>query len=114
MLAVDGDGRVVFANAAFRAEFGGVEPGEKDAGALLGDFAVLTPDGEPMPVEETPQARASRGETFAMRLAKRGEDGALCPFEAEGRPLVDAGGEAEGGVVVLRPAPAGDAKGATT
>jgi two-component system, chemotaxis family, CheB/CheR fusion protein len=53
----------------------------------LGSREVLDESGEELPSESTPALRVAGGESFAMRFAVRGEDGALRRFEASGRPI---------------------------
>ncbi|MEW6636593.1 MAG: CheR family methyltransferase, partial [Actinomycetota bacterium] len=104
VLAVGFSGEVLFSNEIFRRTFGDGEPGDPDAGRKLGRLLPLDEEGRPIPQEQTPQARASRGETFEMRFAARA-GGGLRRFEARGRPI-DAGDTA-GGVVVIRELPEG-------
>jgi two-component system, chemotaxis family, CheB/CheR fusion protein len=97
VLAVDEDGEVLFGNAAFEETFG-VRSGE--AAELLGDSVTVDENGERLALEETPRARAARGESFEMRFAVDGEDGRRRLFQAKGRPMSDA--DAGGSVVVIR------------
>ncbi len=102
VLAVSAQSEVLFSNEVFSETFGDGKPGEQDAGSLLGDFAVLDENGERMPREATPQVRAARGESFEMRFAIEGENGARRSFEARGLPLDGEDGGAGGGVIVVR------------
>jgi two-component system, chemotaxis family, CheB/CheR fusion protein len=67
---------------------------------LLGSTVVLGESGEKLLPEATPQSRAARGESFAMRFVVEGEDGALRRFESRGRPIEGDG--VTGGVLVIR------------
>jgi two-component system CheB/CheR fusion protein len=100
ILAVGPDGKVLFSNEPFSRTFGDGEPGDQDGGPVLGNSRILHEGGDAMPVESTPQVRASRGESFEMRFAVTRDDGTLRRFEARGRPIEDAG--SGGGVVVIR------------
>lgn len=89
VLAVNEGGETLFGNDLFKETF--------DDGASLSDgFALLDEDGRRLPPEETPQARAARGESFEMRFAVE-ENGVRRRFEARGRPI-DGGG----GVIVFQ------------
>jgi two-component system, chemotaxis family, CheB/CheR fusion protein len=97
VLAVDTNGQVLFSNQVLLRSFGehtGEEQGQ------LGSTEVLDESGEKLPSESTPFSRAARGESFAMRFAVRGQDGALRGFEARGRPIEGDG--VTGGVIVIR------------
>jgi two-component system CheB/CheR fusion protein len=97
VLAVDTNGQVLFSNQVLLKSFGehtGEEQGQ------LGSTEVLDESGERLPSESTPSSRVARGESFAMRFAVRGQDGALRRFEARGRPI--GGDGVTGGVIVIR------------
>ena len=100
VLAVGPDGKVLFSNDPFSRTFGDGQPGEQDGGPLLGNSRILDVSGEILSAENTPQVRASRGESFEMLFAVAGGEGTLRRFEARGRPIEDSG--TGGGVVVLR------------
>jgi two-component system CheB/CheR fusion protein len=99
VVALDSGKRVLFSNDVFTETFGDGEPGDVDGGLMLGRFVPLTEAGGEMPAEEMPQGRAVRGESFEMRFAVAGKEGALRHFEARGRPIE---GEDVGGVIVIR------------
>ena len=101
VLAVDAEGKVLFTNEAFRWRFEDGEVWEVGASARLGKFVPLDKGGEPMPFDEMPQVRASRGEPFEVLFAIREEEGGLTFFEARGHPFPGED-EAGGGVVVIR------------
>ena len=65
----------------------------------------LAGSASPLPEEETPQARAARGEAFEVWSAAEGSDGVPRRFEAKGRPI--DGETAGGGVIVIRRIPEG-------
>jgi two-component system, chemotaxis family, CheB/CheR fusion protein len=97
VLALDTNGQVLFSNQVFLNSFGehsGEEQGQ------LGSTEVLDEGGEKLPSESTPSSRAARGESFGMRFAVGGQDGALRCFEARGRPIEGDG--VRGGVLVIR------------
>jgi two-component system CheB/CheR fusion protein len=102
VLTVDERGKALLSNELFRVAFGdwGGEPSEEDASSLLGGCVVLEESGERMASRETPQARAARGESFEIRFAVDGQDGARPHWEARGRP--SGGEDAGGGVIVFR------------
>jgi two-component system CheB/CheR fusion protein len=90
VLVVDRAGRTVLANAVY-ATMGGDTP------------LPLVPrdaQGAPMPPEQTPQARAARGETFSLEFTLTASDGQRRWFEAKGQPLHS--GVAGHAVVVIR------------
>jgi two-component system phosphate regulon sensor histidine kinase PhoR len=81
VLVVASDGRILFSNPAYDALFG-----------LEGDR--LDQGGQPLPADQTPGARASRGEAFTMAFRATGTDGSVRWFEAKGRPVPLGGDEA--------------------
>jgi two-component system CheB/CheR fusion protein len=91
VLVVDRTGAVVLANAAVERLLG---PG----GA---DLVSQDENGQPLPAEQTPRARAARGETFSLTFTLPGADGARRWFEATGQPI-QSEGAGQGGVVVIR------------
>ena len=97
VLAVDTEGQVLFSNQVFEETFG--EHTGAEAGPL-GSTEVLDESGETLPSEATLSSRAARGESFAMRFAVRGRNGALRRFEARCRPIEGDG--VTGGVLVIR------------
>ncbi|WP_159397324.1 CheR family methyltransferase [Sorangium cellulosum] len=94
LLVVDGAGRPVLANEAYRAMFGDSRPVGMDE------------KGRPLPFYDTPEQRAARGEMFQMEFSIAGSDGERRHFEAIGHPIGPAGarpaGTAERGVIVIR------------
>src|SRR5205085_3923804 len=90
VVVVDRTGAVVLTNAAVERLLG-------PAGA---DVVPQDADGQPLPTEQTPRARAARGETFSMTFTLPGLDGARRWFEATGQPIQSE--EAGQGVVVIR------------
>jgi two-component system, chemotaxis family, CheB/CheR fusion protein len=97
VLAVDTNGQVLFSNQVFIKTFG-EHTGEEQG--PLGSTEVLDESGEKLPPEAMPSSRAAGGESFAMRFAVGGQDGALRRFEARGRPIEGDG--VKGGVLVIR------------
>jgi two-component system CheB/CheR fusion protein len=97
VLAVDTDGQVLFSNQVFGETFGEHTGAEQNP---LGSREVLDESGEELPPESTPASRAAGRESFAMRFAVRGQEGALRRFEARGRPIQGDG--VTGGVLVIR------------
>ncbi len=64
-------------------------------------YAIRHPDGTPIPPEEIPVARASRGETFAdVELLVRAARGDIF-LSCRGAPIRDAGGAVTGAIVVF-------------
>jgi len=98
VMAVDADGRVMFSNEVFRETFGDGQAGDLESSRKLGGLVPLDENGEEFAPGAAPQARAARGETFEMRFAAAGGNGALLRFDARGQPI-DGGG----GVILLRP-----------
>ncbi len=90
VLVVDGTGATVRTNAAYARMVSG-------AGLLL---APEDARGRPLPSDETPWARAARGETFSLEFTLTAADGSRHWFEANGQPLPDQG--AGRAVVVIR------------
>lgn len=97
VLAVDTEGQALFSNQVFGETFG--EHTGEDHG-LLGSAAVLDERGEELPPGTTPPSQAAGGESFEMRFAVAGEDGALRRFDARGRAIEGDG--ITGGVLVVR------------
>jgi PAS domain S-box-containing protein len=97
VLALDTNGQVLFSNHVFLKSFG-EHAGEEQG--RLGSTEMLDESGEKLPSGSTPALRTARGESFAMRFAVRGQDGALRRFEAKGRPIEGDG--VTGGVLVIR------------
>jgi len=77
VLVVDGTGATVRTNAAYARMVSG-------AGLLL---APEDARGRPLPSDETPRARAARGETFSLEFTLTAADGSRHWFEANGQPL---------------------------
>jgi len=90
VLVVDGTGATVRTNAAYERMVSG-------AGLFL---APEDARGWPLPSDETPWARAARGETFSLEFTLTAADGSRHWFEANGQPLPDQG--AGRAVVVIR------------
>jgi two-component system CheB/CheR fusion protein len=92
VLAVDSTGTPFLTNAAYERMFGdGNRP-----------FEARDAQGNPLPPEETPQKRAARGESFNMEFTAIDGNGARRRFEANGRPVEDAEGRYQWGVLVIR------------
>ncbi len=91
LLMVDGSGTVLLANAAVERLFG-------EAGA---DVEFQNEEGQPLPPDEAPRARATRGESFSTTFTVAGPGGSRRWFEANGQPVQTEGAD-EGGVVVIR------------
>jgi two-component system CheB/CheR fusion protein len=91
VLVVDRTGAVVLTNAAVARLLG-------PTGA---DVVPQDADGQPLPAEQTPRARAARGETFSLTFTLPGADGTRRWFEAMGQPIQSAGAD-QGGLVVIR------------
>jgi two-component system CheB/CheR fusion protein len=93
VMVVDSSGTVVLANAAVEHLFG-------KAGSA---FVPEDEQGQPLPAEEAPLARAALGESFSLTftLAEPSDGGSPRRrwFEATGQPIAGAG---QGGVVVIR------------
>jgi two-component system CheB/CheR fusion protein len=91
VVAVDHEGRIVVANAAYDRLFGGTDPEIEPEDAA----------GLPLPPAERPQQRAARGERFRMEFAVTQPDGSRRWFEAVAEPLT-AGDRTWGGVLAIR------------
>ncbi|MGI8586984.1 MAG: chemotaxis protein CheB [Chloroflexia bacterium] len=89
VLVMRADGTPLVSNAAYAALFDG-------AGVQLADE-----HDQPLPPEATPQARAQRGETFALTFTLTRADGERRWCEALGQPASDPALGA-GGIVVIR------------
>lgn len=87
MLVIEASGEAMFTNAAYRQRFPGGWVAAEDSGAEL-------------PEKETPQGRASRGETFSMQFSAVGSEGVRKRYEAKGSPVGDR--RRRGGVIVFR------------
>jgi two-component system, chemotaxis family, CheB/CheR fusion protein len=86
VLVVDRHGTTVATNRAYEASFGSGRPLVPEDGS-----------GRRLPDDEWPQARAARGEAFAMSFARVDPLGDRRWYEASGRP----GGD-WGGIIVIR------------
>jgi two-component system CheB/CheR fusion protein len=91
VFVVDRTGAVALTNAAVERLLG-------PAGA---DFVPQDEEGQPLPAEQTPRARAARGETFSLTFTLPSPDGARRWFEATGQPIQSEGAD-QGSVVVIR------------
>ncbi len=93
VLVVDGAGTPVRTNAAYARLLGGVDV----------SFAPEDAQGRTLPPDETPRARAARGETFSVEFSVPAADGSRRWFEANGQPLRDhsAGDHSVGHAVVV-------------
>ena len=91
VLIVDAAGEPLFTNEAFEEMFGG---GLRDG---VG-FVARSLEGGDLALEDTPQGRAARGDSFRAEVLSRGADGESRVFEATGRPLNGS----KGGVIVVR------------
>ncbi|HMA33890.1 MAG TPA: CheR family methyltransferase [Chloroflexia bacterium] len=89
VLVVTADGTPLVTNAAYAALF--------DGGAVR----LADDRGQPIPPDATPQARARRGETFALTFTLTRANGERRWCEALGRPAGDAN-LLPGGIVVIR------------
>ena len=88
MLVVSAKGEIVLTNEEYERVFGdGFLPCDREGAAL--------------PEEEKPQARAARGEAFAMRFALKDGSGEISQwYEAKAKPVSNE--HRRGGVIVLR------------
>jgi two-component system CheB/CheR fusion protein len=96
VIAVDDAGKVLFTNEAFEQLFGATQAGAVN----LRNFVPRDENSEPLPPQETPQARATRGEPFSMEFSAEITNGDNHRFEAIGRPLRH--GTHRGGIVIIR------------
>ncbi len=99
VIAVSAEGEVLYSNEIFERALGKDTGGETDTD-LLGDSIPLDENGERLPPEATPQARAAKGESFLMRFAVDKEGAQRRGFEARGWPISSE--DEEGGVIVIR------------
>lgn len=67
-----------------------------------GPFIPHDEQGQPLPAEVTPEARAARGESFSLQFVVPAADGSRRWFEANGQPLRSHAEGAERGVIVIR------------
>ncbi|MBV9453557.1 MAG: PAS domain-containing protein, partial [Rubrobacter sp.] len=98
VLAVNPEGEMLFSNDAYKEAFG---EAPRLAGALLEGFTFLNENGEKLPPEATPQARAAKGESFEMRFTIDEKSGVRRHFDVKGRPI-EGREEIGGGVIVIR------------
>jgi two-component system CheB/CheR fusion protein len=90
VVVIDEEGEFVLANPAFIDTFG-----------KSGEFLqVQAEDGTPLALDQTPQQRAARGESFTMRLYMTGQDGKRRALEATGHSI--GANQRQGGVIVVR------------
>ena len=88
VLVVDAAGRTMLTNEAYSRLFGETE------------FEALDTVGDPLMLDETPQTRVARGESFVTAFSARAQDGTRRSFKAEGKPI--DGEDGKGGVIVVR------------
>ena len=88
VLVVDAAGRTMLTNEAYSRLFGETE------------FEALDTVGHPLMLDETPQTRVARGESFVTAFSARAQDGTRRSFKAEGKPI--DGEDGKGGVIVVR------------
>ena len=103
VLVIDRDGRIVFTNPACRALFGSRDDVGSDAWRR--EYPRFRKDGvTPLPPAESPIGRAQRGESFdALELIMRREGETTDNYiVASGRPIRDAQGRFDGGVIIYR------------
>jgi two-component system CheB/CheR fusion protein len=89
---VNASGVPLLTNAAYTELFG--ERGER--------FVPRDERGQPLSPALLPQQRAARGESFRMEFTVTDDRGGQRWFEANGRPVRDAEGRQQWGVVVIR------------
>ena len=92
VLVVDSEGKHLLSNKAYAELFS-----SSDGGKVV----MANEKGEPLAADATPQARAARGETFAMTFTLSDSEGAPRWCEAIGKP-VSGEGHDRPGVVVIR------------
>ncbi|MCA1666267.1 MAG: PAS domain-containing protein, partial [Thermomicrobia bacterium] len=90
VLVVDRTGTTILANDRFEEFFSAGEDG----------FVPEDETGQPMPLDQTPQQRAARGESFATSFTITAPDGSRRWYEATGRPISSDG--QQGGVLSIR------------
>jgi two-component system CheB/CheR fusion protein len=90
VVVVGSNGTPLLTNAAYEHMFGGtpLEPQDEE--------------GQLLPPEQSPLARAARGESFSMEFTLAGRDDTRRWFEANGQPIHDPEGMQQGAVVVVR------------
>ena len=102
VLALDQSRRFLMVNAAARGVVGETAA---DHDTAFHDFEVFAMDGRtPMPREEQPIERATRGEAFTdveVLVKAPGQTEANVCISITGRPLRDAGGDLMGAVLVI-------------
>ncbi len=96
VLAVDTNGQVLFANGVFQQTFGAAQEGESS----LQNFVPRDANGESLPLEELPQRRTARGESFRMEICAATSTTDEHRFEVIGRPLRN--GVRHGGIMLIR------------
>jgi two-component system, chemotaxis family, CheB/CheR fusion protein len=89
---VDAEGGTARTNEAYRQMFG--------AKALI----ALDNSSNVLPPDDSPQARASRGESFDMEFTAIAADSTHRRFEATGRPVRGGQDDGRGGVIIIREA----------
>jgi signal transduction histidine kinase len=103
VLVIDGKGRRLFANPPCVALFG--ERSDVGSESWKRDYQRFRPDGvTPIPDDESPFARARRGESFDnVELAfRRAWETEAAQLAASGRPIHDGNGAFAGAVIVYR------------
>ena len=91
VLVVGADGRTLLTNQAYTDLFG----------SSVADIVAEDSSGRQLAVDERPERRAARGESFTMNFTYLMPDGERRWLEASGQPIRN-GGEQQGAVVVIR------------
>src|SRR5207248_11755705 len=76
VVVIDHAGQPVLTNSAY----------DRLLGEAGGELVPEDEAGRPLPVDQTPQARAARGESYSMTFTARLANGMRPSFEANGRP----------------------------
>lgn len=103
VIVTDGSGRIVRRNEAAVQLLGDLRPGASLSEAdSLADLQISGPEGVPLLAGEWPVARAARGEEFmGQEVTVRRGDAKPRHITVDGRPVLNAKGEAVLGVIVI-------------
>lgn len=96
------EGEIVHANPAARNLLGYTEEDmEKPLAERLQHIRILNPEGQPLPPQETPQARAARGETIRGEIGVfQRADGRVFWLHTSAAPIQTLNGERLGAVII--------------
>ena len=103
VILVDAEGRLVFINEAGRRLLGRAPSPGTPLAELTGEYRLRYSDGRPLPLAQTPLARALRGETVTGLVHWLGKaDGSEALLSGTANPVLDDEGCLAGALAIFR------------